>query len=337
MLETQIKVLEKVKLKNPTCFIGLPGIGHIGRIAVEYLVHETKAKKFAELYSPYFFPFIIVHENRIHTLRNEFYWTRQKGKDYIFLIGDVQTYDPKGHYEVAGKILDLLKGLGCKKVITIGGFSTGNVSEKPKVFAVLNNKEQEAEFFSVPVDPLYAGPLFRSYVRGHYDIANLMVGAPDEGGVKRARAFAEQLGGYPVAIVYKERPEPNKSEVTHVAGKVKGRRILFIDDMGDTFGTLYNAAQAVVDRGAQQVDVFCTHCVLSPLGRKRLQNMQRRQHPPLQRIFTTDTIHHTRLPQGIIRISVARLLAEAISRRHSNESISELYNEEFPFQDGDLL
>ncbi len=159
MLETQIKVLEKPKLKNPVCFIGLPGIGHIGRIAVEYLVHETKAKKFAELYSPYFFPFIIVHENRIHTLRNEFYWTRQKGKDYIFLIGDVQTYDPKGHYEVAGKILDLLKGLGCKKVVTIGGFSTGNVSEKPKVFAVLNSKEQEAEFKGSGVEMKVSGQI----------------------------------------------------------------------------------------------------------------------------------------------------------------------------------
>ncbi|MEM7820831.1 MAG: proteasome assembly chaperone family protein [Candidatus Aenigmatarchaeota archaeon] len=142
LIETKIICEEKPKLKNPIALVGLPGIGNIGRIAVGYLVHELKAKKFAELYSPYFFPFVMIHNDMIHTLRNEFYyWKNPKGRDIIMLIGDCQTYDPKGHYEVAGKILEFIRALGCKEVITIGGFSTGKITEKPKVFGIATDAD----------------------------------------------------------------------------------------------------------------------------------------------------------------------------------------------------
>ncbi|NIO43976.1 MAG: proteasome assembly chaperone family protein [Candidatus Aenigmarchaeota archaeon] len=141
MLETRVFVTKKPKLRNPICIVGLPGIGNIGRIAVGYMVHELKAKKFAELYSPYFFPFVMIHNNMIHTLRNEFYYCKTKKRDIILLIGDCQTYDPKGHYEVVGKILDFLKTFGCKAVITVGGFGTGRVSEKPKVYGAATNSD----------------------------------------------------------------------------------------------------------------------------------------------------------------------------------------------------
>jgi len=139
MIETKIISIEKPKLKDPICLVGLPGIGHIGRIAVDYMIHELKTTKFADLYSPYFFPFVIVHQDRIHTLKNEFYYYKNpKGRDLILLIGDCQTYDPKGHYEVSGKILSFLHELGCKEIVTLAGFATGNVTEKPKVFGVTN-------------------------------------------------------------------------------------------------------------------------------------------------------------------------------------------------------
>lgn len=141
MLETKIIVDKKPKLKNPICVVGLPGIGNIGRIAIGYAVSQLKAKKFAELYSPYFFPFVMVHNDNIHTLRNEFYYYKTKKRDIIFLIGDTQTYDPKGHYEVSGKILDFLKSVGCKEIISIGGFGTGKVSDKPKVYGVVSDPE----------------------------------------------------------------------------------------------------------------------------------------------------------------------------------------------------
>lgn len=142
MLETKIIVDKKPKLKNPICVVGLPGIGNIGRIAIGYAVQQLKAKKFAELYSPYFFPFVMIHNNMVHTLKNEFYYYKNpRGRDLILLIGDCQTYDPKGHYEVVGNILDFLKTLGCKEIITIGGFGTGKVAEKPQVYGIVTNEK----------------------------------------------------------------------------------------------------------------------------------------------------------------------------------------------------
>ncbi len=135
MIETKIIVEKKPKLKNPVCIVGLPGIGNIGRIAIGYAIQQLKAKKFAELYSPNFFPFVMVHDNKIHVLRNEFYFYKNKKRDFIFIIGDCQSHDPQGHYEVAGKILEYLKSLGCKEIVTIGGFGTGKMIEKPKIYA----------------------------------------------------------------------------------------------------------------------------------------------------------------------------------------------------------
>jgi len=146
MLETKIIADSKPKLKNPICKVGLPGIGNIGRIAVGYMVHELKAKKFAELYSPYFFPFIMINNNMIHTLRNEFYYVKGSKQDLILLIGDCQTYDPKGHYEVAGKILEFLKSVGCKQIITVGGFGTGQVSEKPTVYGSVTENDMVEKY-----------------------------------------------------------------------------------------------------------------------------------------------------------------------------------------------
>jgi uncharacterized protein (TIGR00162 family) len=152
MLETKIIIDKKPKLKNPICLVGLPGIGNIGRIAIGYMVHELKAKKFAELFSPYFFPFVMIHNNMIHTLRNEFYYYKGKDRDLILLIGDCQTYDPKGHYEVVGKILELLKDLGCKQIITVGGFGTGQVSEKPKVYGSVTDIEMVKKYKKFGID-----------------------------------------------------------------------------------------------------------------------------------------------------------------------------------------
>ncbi len=125
MNETKIILKEKPALKNPILVVGLPGIGNVGRMAVGYLVHELKAKKFADLYSPYFFHFVMLHNEVVHVLRSEFYYYNGKDRDVIFMIGDCQALDPKGHYEVAGKILDFAEELGCKEIIAIGGFATG--------------------------------------------------------------------------------------------------------------------------------------------------------------------------------------------------------------------
>lgn len=141
MIETKIVVESKPKLRNPICVVGLPGIGNVGRIAIGYAIEQLKAKKFAELYSPNFFAFVMIHENKIHVLRNEFYYHKGKKRDYIFIIGDTQSYDQSGHYEVATKILEFLKSLGCKEVVTIGGFGSGKVVDKPQVYASATDED----------------------------------------------------------------------------------------------------------------------------------------------------------------------------------------------------
>jgi hypothetical protein len=201
MKETEIIVSDKPKLKNPTLIVGLPGIGHIGRIAVDYMVHQLKAKKFAELYSPFFFPFVIVHEDRIHTLRNEFfYWKNPKGNDLILLIGDSQTYDPKGHYEIAGKIIDFAKSFGAKEVITIGGFSTGRVTEKPKVFGVVTDDEQSKMLGKLGVELKVSGQI--GTIVG---AAGLLVGLGQLRGMK-AYTLLGETSGFPIVT------DPNAAE-----------------------------------------------------------------------------------------------------------------------------
>jgi uncharacterized protein (TIGR00162 family) len=201
MIETEIITSEKPKLKNALCIVGLPGIGHIGRIAVDYMVHELKAKKFAELYSPYFFPFVIIHEDRIHTLRNEFfYYKNANGRDLVLLIGDSQTYDPKGHYEISGKIVDFVKSLGCKEIVTIGGFSTGRVTEKPKVFGVVSQSNQSKELAKKGVELKVSGQI--GTIVG---AAGLIPGIGDLRGLKTYTLLGE-TSGFPIVT------DPNAAE-----------------------------------------------------------------------------------------------------------------------------
>jgi uncharacterized protein (TIGR00162 family) len=131
---TVIRSTEKPKLKNPILIEGLPGVGNIGRVAVGYLIEELKAKKFADLHSKWFFPFVMLHEKyQIHLLKNEFYYYKAKNKkqrDLIFLVGDCQSLSPQGHYEVVENILDFAEKFGVKEIFTIGGLATGELEEK---------------------------------------------------------------------------------------------------------------------------------------------------------------------------------------------------------------
>ncbi|MEM5804903.1 MAG: proteasome assembly chaperone family protein [Candidatus Aenigmatarchaeota archaeon] len=200
MHESEITVEEKVKLRNPLCIVGLPGIGNIGRIGLGYIVSHSKAKRFARLYSPYFFPFVMVHDNRIHVLRNEFYALKGAKRDYILLIGDCQTYDPKGHYEIAGKVVDFVKSLGCKEIITIGGFSTGKIKDKPAVYGVASHDEIKKKLKEAGVDTNVAGKV--STIVG---AAGLMLGVAKVKGLKGFTLLGE-TSGFPIIT------DPNAAE-----------------------------------------------------------------------------------------------------------------------------
>jgi len=142
---TKIFELEKPKLKNPLFIEGLPGIGHVGRIAAGYLVEELKAKKFAELLSSHFMHYVLLHQSSsVHMLKNEFYYLKGRGRnqrDLILLIGDSQSVDPEGHYEIANEVLSFVKKFGVKEMITLAGFGVGEPKEKPRVIGAVSNPE----------------------------------------------------------------------------------------------------------------------------------------------------------------------------------------------------
>ncbi len=141
---TIIKTFERPKLTNPVLIEGLPGVGNIGRVAVGYLIEELGAKKFAQLYSQHFFPFVVLHdEYQIHLLKNEFYYWKAKKKgqrDMIFLIGDCQALSPNGHYEVMKAVLDFVEKFGVKDIFTVGGIATGEIEDKPEVLGAVTDK-----------------------------------------------------------------------------------------------------------------------------------------------------------------------------------------------------
>ena len=143
MIETKIKVHKKMpKLNNPIFIEGLPGVGNVGRIAAGYLAEQLKAEEFAELFSPHFLPFVLMHQNSaVHVLKNEFFcWKAEKKgqRDLIVLIGDSQSIDPMGHYEIVETVLDFLESLGVKEIITIAGLNVGKLEREPKVIGAVS-------------------------------------------------------------------------------------------------------------------------------------------------------------------------------------------------------
>ncbi|MBI1971886.1 MAG: proteasome assembly chaperone family protein [Candidatus Aenigmarchaeota archaeon] len=156
-METKITTLERPKLNNPVMVEGLPGIGNVGRVAAGYLIDQTKAVKFAELHSSHFLPFVLVHDNsEVALLKNEFYYIKGKKKgvrDIIILIGDAQSLDQVGHYEIAEKILDFVEGFGCKEIYTLGGLGTGQLeTQKPKVFGAVSSQKLKKKLDGYGVD-----------------------------------------------------------------------------------------------------------------------------------------------------------------------------------------
>jgi len=155
-MATDIHEIEKPKLKDPLFIEGLPGVGNVGRIAAGYLVEELKAKKFAELFSSHFMPFVLLHQSSaVHVLKNEFYyWKAQKKgqRDLIILIGDSQSVDPDGHYEIANAILDYVEKFGCKEMFTLAGLSIGEQTTKPKVIGAVSDPELIKKYQNFGID-----------------------------------------------------------------------------------------------------------------------------------------------------------------------------------------
>lgn len=180
-------------------------------------------------------------------------------------------------------------------------------------------------FFDIPVDHMVGMPILAPYFERQLREKparkdRLVIMSPDLGSVNRCRTFAERLD-VPLAIVDKRRPKPNASEIMNIIGEIEGKDVLLVDDMIDTAGTLCNAAEAVIQRGAKSVRATATHAIFSGPAIERLAAS------PLEEVVVLDTVL---LPEKkrIDKIKVltcAPVLAEAIARIHSNKPVSILF------------
>ena len=178
-------------------------------------------------------------------------------------------------------------------------------------------------FFNVPFDHLYAAPVLLDHMRRRFegDPQNVVIVSPDAGGVERARAYSKRLGST-LGIIDKRRTKPNVAEIMNVIGEVQGKVAVLLDDMIDTAGTLTQAANALVDKGAQRVFAYATHAVLSGPAVDRIQRS------PIEEVVVTDTIAvrpDVAACKKIRVLSVAGLLAEAVRRIHMADSLSSLF------------
>tara|TARA_Y100000746_G_scaffold112842_1_gene96441 strand:- start:45 stop:977 length:933 start_codon:yes stop_codon:yes gene_type:complete len=177
-------------------------------------------------------------------------------------------------------------------------------------------------FFDIPVDNLYAAPVITKDILKNYKDKDLVVISPDVGGVVRARGIAKRING-DLAIVDKRRDKANESEVMNIIGDINNRDCIIVDDIVDTAGTLCNAAEALINEGANSVSAYITHGVLSGPAIERLQNSK------LKELVITDSIAPTKLildASNIRIINLAPLIAEAIRRISSDSSVSSLFD-----------
>jgi ribose-phosphate pyrophosphokinase len=175
-------------------------------------------------------------------------------------------------------------------------------------------------FFNIPVDNLFATPVLLEYMKKNFQ-NDIVIVSPDTGGVERARAFASRLGAN-LAIIDKRREGPNEAQVMNIIGHVRNKKVIILDDMIDTAGTVVRAVSALKEAGAVEVSVCATHPVLSGSAIERLEKSD------IKEVIVTDTIPLNSAAQAckcIKVLSVASLLSEAVRRIYYNDSISSLF------------
>lgn len=188
-----------------------------------------------------------------------------------------------------------------------------------RVLGVDFHQHQLQGFFDIPVDHLYAAPVFTAHYRKKH-LKDLVVVAPDVGSAKMARGFAKRLDAT-FAIIDKRRPKANVAEVLNVVGEVADRDCLLPDDMIDTAGTMAEASRALKKLGARDIYICATHALLSGPAAERLRDA------PITEVAVTDTvaIPPERIFPTLRILSVGELLSKAIRHIHSEQSVSSLF------------
>ena len=198
-----------------------------------------------------------------------------------------------------------------------------NQAGASRVLTLDLNSGQIQGFFDIPLDNLYAQPVFTDDIKSRYEgNGGPMIISPDVGGVVRARAIAKRLNTE-LEIIDKRRERAGVSEVMNIIGDVKDRDCILVDDIVDSAGTLCNASVALMNSGAKSVSAYVTHGVLSggAVGRVAAS--------PMTELVITDSIQATeavRLADNVRQISIAPLMAEAVKRISSESSVSSLFD-----------
>ncbi|MBT6440476.1 MAG: ribose-phosphate pyrophosphokinase [Flavobacteriales bacterium] len=204
-----------------------------------------------------------------------------------------------------------------KPRVAIGSKLIVNMLESAGVTRVITmdlHADQIQGFFEVPVDHLYASSVFIPYIE-KLTLPNLIMGAPDTGGTKRANAYAKHLG-CGMVICYKQRKKANEVSGMTLIGDVEGKDVIIVDDIIDTAGTITKAADMMMSKGANSVRALITHPVLSGPAYERIENSS------ITELITTDSIPLKQESSKINVISVANLFAEVMQNVVNHQSIS---------------
>jgi len=176
-------------------------------------------------------------------------------------------------------------------------------------------------FFDIPVDNLFATPIFYRHIKKRLKLNNIVCVSPDAGGIVRTRGLSKLLD-VGLAIVDKRRPSPGKSEVMNIIGNVKNKVCIMVDDIIDSGGTIVNAAKMLQNKGAKEIHVYITHGVLSGDAVKKIKNS------PIKNLIITDTIDNSKKinnAKNIEILSISNLLGEALKRISNSTSVSDLF------------
>ena len=182
--------------------------------------------------------------------------------------------------------------------------------------------DQIQGFFDIPTDNLFASPVMVRDIKERFDLTQVMVVSPDVGGVARARGLAKRINA-PLAIIDKRRERAGESEVMNVIGDVAGYTCILVDDLVDSGGTLVNAADALLANGAKEVSAYISHGVLSGGAAARITGSRLKELVITDSILPTEAVRNA---PNIRTLSIAPLIAEAISRTASEESVSSLFD-----------
>ncbi len=194
----KIQIYEKPQLNNPVLIEGLPGIGFVANIAALHLINELKAVKFAEIISASFQDFAVI--TGVGTARspiNELYYVKREdgGRDLIIWHGNTQALTTIGQYELVGKVLDLVEELGCRLIISIGGFKKEKVDSIPAVYSAATDQATLKEVLD----------LGTKIMVGHiFGIAGIIIGISRIRGIKGFALLVDTLGMYPDAAATKQ-------------------------------------------------------------------------------------------------------------------------------------